>query len=260
MQRMGIGVQLYTVRDEMEKDVEGTLRKVKALGFDAVEFAGYFNVPAEQMRAWLDEIGLKAFSTHVDLTRLRNDLQGEIAYAKAIGVKYIPCSYIQPEDRQNLDDWKGIVAFLKETAEEVSRHGLQFCYHNHEFEFETKFEDGKSVYETLFETIGENDMKIELDVCWVQYAKEDTIATIEHYAGRIPLLHAKDFKRAEDNSMITLRLGTGEVNLPAVLEAAGKAGVEWLIVEQDYCQIPPFESIEASLNWLKENYQTKVGA
>ncbi|WP_127531159.1 sugar phosphate isomerase/epimerase family protein [Paenibacillus kobensis] len=258
MQRMGIGCQLYTLRDEMEKDVPGTLRKVAELGFEGVEFAGYFNIPAEQMRALLDENGLKAFSTHVDYTRLNDDLQGEIAYAKAIGAKYIPCSYIKPEDRQNPEDWRGIIDFLHTVAEEVNKHGLQFCYHNHEFEFETKLDD-VSVYEKLFTTIGDNLMKSELDVCWVQFAKEDPLAVIRQYAGRLPLLHAKDFKRGEDNGMITLQLGKGEVDLPAVLEEASRAGVEWLIVEQDFCQIPPFESVEASLNWLKEHYLTKVG-
>lgn len=258
MQRMGIGVQLYTLRDEMEKDVKGTLRKVAELGFEGVEFAGYYNIPAEEMRAMLDEFGLKAFSTHVGLNRLRDDLQGEIAYAKTIGAQYMPCSYIEPQDRRNPEDWRGLIEYFKATADEVSKHGLQFCYHNHEFEFETKL-DGMSVYDLLFDTIDVRMMKSELDVCWVQYAKEDPLAYIRKYAGRLPLLHTKDFKRGEDNAMITLQLGQGEVDLPAVLEEASRAGVEWLIVEQDFCQNPPFESVEASLNWLKQHYLMKVG-
>ncbi|GFN30869.1 sugar phosphate isomerase/epimerase family protein [Paenibacillus xylaniclasticus] len=258
MQRMGIGVQLYTLRDEMEKDVPGTLRKVAELGFEGVEFAGYFNIPADQMRALLDENGLKAFSTHVDLTRFKKDLQGEIEYAKVIGAQYIPCSFIQPEDRQHPEDWSGIFDFLLTVAEEVSKEGLQFCYHNHEFEFETKL-DGVSVYDKLFATIDGKIMQSELDVCWVQYAKEDPISLIRQLSGRIPLLHTKDFKRGEDNSMITLQLGQGEVDLLSVLEEASRAGVQWLVVEQDYCQNPPFESVEASLNWLKQHYLTRVG-
>ncbi|GMK41692.1 sugar phosphate isomerase [Paenibacillus sp. CCS19] len=258
MRRMGIGVQLYTLRDEMEKDVQGTLRKVAALGYEGVEFAGYFDVPAKQMRDWLDELGLQAFSTHVGLTRLRNDLQGEIAYAIAIGARYMPCSYIEPEDRQSAEDWRGLINYFRTTAEEVNKQGLQFCYHNHEFEFETKL-DGMSVYDQLFGQISEQEIKSELDVCWVQFAGEDPLAYIRRYAGRLPLLHLKDFTLGEEKQMITLQLGQGKVNLPAVLEEASRAGVEWLIVEQDVCQNPPFESIEASMQWLKDHYLTKVG-
>ncbi|UUZ83337.1 sugar phosphate isomerase/epimerase [Paenibacillus sp. P26] len=253
MRRMGIGLQLFTLRNETAQDFKGTLRKVAELGYEGVEFAGYGGVPAEEMKAPLDELGLKAIGDHVGLAALRSDLQKEIDYLKTIGAKYMICPYVMPEERTSADDWKRLFPFLQEVGEEARKQGLIFGYHNHAFEFEAEV-DGQFVFDALYAASSPEAVQVELDVCWVQFAGQDPLAYIPKYAGRLPPLHLKDFSKDAEGKMQTLELGQGSVNLPGVIQAASDAGVEWLIVEQDHCQNPPLESVSNSLNWVKQNY------
>lgn len=252
MSKLRIGLQLYTLREETEQDFRGTLRKVAELGYEGVEFAGYGDLSAEEMKALLDELGLKAISSHVSLQAMRSDLQKEIHYLKTIGAKYMICPYLAPEDRPQGDAWRELFSFLQETGTQAAKQGLIFGYHNHDFEFQDQVGD-QAAFDALFSATTPDAVQVELDVCWVQFAGQDPLAYIQKYAGRLPLLHLKDFNKGEDGEMITLELGKGSVNLPAVIEAASDAGVEWLIVEQDFCQNPPLESISNSLDWLKQN-------
>jgi sugar phosphate isomerase/epimerase len=253
MSRMGIGVQLYTLRDDMQKDMEGTLRKVAALGYEGVEFAGYFGMEAAALRKLLDEIGLKAIGSHVSLQNLRTNLQAEIDYLKTLGAKYIICPFVA-EDERNVEGWKRIIADMEKIGEEAGRQGLQCLYHNHAFEFELEV-DGSFVFDSMYASTSPEFVQVEMDVCWVQFAGQDPLAYINKYAGRLPLLHFKDFTKDANQKIVTLELGLGDVDLKKVIQAAAGAGVEWLIVEQDQCQKPPIVSVENSLNWIKENYR-----
>lgn len=254
MRKMGIAVQLYTLREETAADFRGTLRKVAELGYEGVEFAGYGDVPAEEMKALLQELGLQVAGSHVSLQRLRDDLQGEIDYMKAIGGKYIICPYVSPDTDE--EGWKAVIADLKTYGEEVRKQGLAFGYHNHEFEFEAKV--GQSlIFDAIFEATSPETVQVEMDVCWVKRGGQDPLSYIRKYAGRLPLIHMKDFKY-EGGGVQTLELGQGIVPLKDVLEAASEADVEWLIVEQDNCQNPPLVSVANSLNWLKMNYLQHV--
>lgn len=253
MRRLGIGLQLYTLRDETAEDFRGTLRKVAELGYEGVEFAGYGDIPADEMKALLDELGLKAISSHVPLQAMRTDLQKEIDYLKTIGAEYIICPYLAPEDRPQGDGWKELFSFLQEAGAEARKQGLIFGYHNHDFEFQDQVGD-LTAFDAMFAETTPEAVQVELDVCWVQFAGQDPIAYINKYAGRLPLLHLKDFSKDEQGQMVTLELSKGSVDLLAVIDTATDAGVKWLIVEQDFCQIPPLESVANSLNWLKHNY------
>lgn len=257
MRRMGIGLQLYTLRNEMAADFEGTLRQVAELGYEGVEFAGYGGLSSEQMKKLLDSLGLQAIGSHVSLQRLRDDLQGEIDYVKAIGGQYLICPYIIEEDRKKGEDWKSLFAFFEEVGLEVRNQGLTFAYHNHAFEFDLKV-DGAFVFDALYAQTNPESVQVEMDVCWVQFAGQDPLRYVPKYAGRLPLLHLKDFNKDEQGGMITLELGQGVVRLPDVIAAASDAGVEWLIVEQDHCQNPPLTSVANSLNWVKQHYLQQI--
>jgi sugar phosphate isomerase/epimerase len=252
MRRMGIGLQLYTLRDETAADFAGTLRKVAELGYEGVEFAGYGGLSADELKGLLQETGLQAIGAHVSLHDLRDNLQEQIDYLKAIGAKYIICPYVMPEERQTAEDWQQIIAICKGAAEEATKQGLVFCYHNHDFEFHAKL-DGEFVFDAIY-SAAPKSIQVEMDVCWVQFAGQDPLAYIHKYTGRLPLLHMKDFRKGDNNEMITLELGQGEVQLPGVIAAASGAGVEWLIVEQDVCQKPAIESVANSLDWVNQNY------
>jgi len=253
MKRLGIGLQLYTLRDELEKDFKGVLREVAALGYEGVEFAGYYDTAAAELKQLLDELGLKAIGSHVSVEKLRDNLQGEMDYLKTIGGKYLICPYVAPENRQKPEDWKTLFAFFAQVAAEAKKQGLQFLYHNHEFEFEMEV-DGRSAFDALYASTDREEVQVELDVCWVQFSGNDPLAYIANYAGRLPLIHFKDFTKDAEGKIVTLELGLGVVQLDQVIQAAERAGAEWLIVEQDRCQKAPLTSIANSMNWVKEHY------
>jgi sugar phosphate isomerase/epimerase len=256
MRRMGIGLQLYTLRDDLAQDFRGTLRKVAELGYEGVEFAGYGGMEAEELSALLKELNLKATGAHVSLKNMRENLEKEIAYLKTIGATYFICPHIALEDRKDAEAWKGLFAFFEQAGRQIKEAGLQFGYHNHAFEFEESI-DGEFVFDAMYTATTSENVIVEMDVCWVQYAGQDPLAYIKRYAGRLPLLHLKDFRRGPENQMDTVELSRGEVDLLNVIQASSDAGVEWLIVEQDRCANPPLESVASSLNWVKENYLSK---
>ncbi|HEX8921253.1 MAG TPA: hypothetical protein VF766_07225, partial [Pyrinomonadaceae bacterium] len=134
--RLGtIGMQLYMVRRELEKDFEGTLARVAALGYGEVEFAGYFNHPPKEIKAALDRYRLASPAGHVQLADLHGNLQEMIEAAHVIGHKYLLVAWSPPEERKSLDDYKSLADLFNKAGEKMKQAGLQFAYHNHDFEF-----------------------------------------------------------------------------------------------------------------------------
>lgn len=246
---MGIGLQLYTLRDDMEANFEETLRQVASLGYQGVEFAGYYGKSAEEIRDLLVKLNLTTIGSHVGFTRLRDNLDQEIEFLKIIGGKFIICPGIPAENRKTAEDWKQLFVFFEDIGSKVREQGLQFGYHNHWFEFDIQV-DNHFAYDALFAATTSEAVQVEMDVCWIQYAGQDPLAYIKKYSGRIPLLHLKDYTVDEQNNRQTLELGQGQVQLKEVVAAAAEAGVKWLIIEQDQCQNPPLVSVANSLTWL----------
>ncbi|QHW30786.1 sugar phosphate isomerase/epimerase [Paenibacillus rhizovicinus] len=251
---MKIGLQMYTLRDETAKDMKGTLRKVAAMGYEGVEFAGYGDVPAEEMRDLLKELNLEAFGSHVSLVNLQEKMDEEIAYLTTIGASYVVCPWI-PADKvaEGESFWRSLIEQFVGFGERLKQAGLEFAYHNHDFEFKTEI-DGEFVFDAMYTKVPADLLKVEMDMGWVQYSKQDPLAYIAKYAGRLPLIHLKDFRQGDGTGQIdTVELGRGDLPLNDIIAAAKKANVEWLIVEQDTCANPPLESVQTSMEWLKEN-------
>lgn len=254
MKRMGIGLQLYTVRQEMEHDFEGTLRQVAAMGYEGVEFAGYGGIPAEDMRKLLAELGLKAIGSHIPLTRLQHALDEEIDYLLTIGGRYAICPWLAAEDRADTEAWKRLFGQLNVFSRQVKDRGLRMAYHNHDFEFNDRIGE-RTAFDVLFASVPEDDLLVEMDTGWIQFSGFDPVAYLNAYAGRTPLVHLKDYLRTGTAGGIpTVELGKGELPLMNIMQAASDAGAEWLIVEQDRCDNPPLQSVEESFIWLKEHY------
>ncbi|NQX57887.1 sugar phosphate isomerase/epimerase family protein [Paenibacillus qinlingensis] len=251
MKKMGIGLQLYTLRDEMAQDATTALHKVAEMGYEGVEFAGYYDFSPEQLKELLTTLSLKAIGSHVNLERLRNHLEEEIAMNVAIGSRYVVCPGINQEQRQALLE---TVTFFNKCSEQFASKGIAFGFHNHYVEFTEAYGD-QIWFDAFMGSTSPNDMKSELDVCWVHNAGCDPIAYLDKYAGRIPLIHLKDIRKFEGGTYQTVELGRGEMNLPAIIGAAAKAGTEWLIVEQDDCDLPALESVQISMDWLSQNYR-----
>ena len=150
--------------------------------------------------------------------------------------------------------WKSNIAKLEAFGKRFHEAGITFAYHNHEFEFEVEM-DGKYALDVLYEKVAPEYLQVEMDIGWVQYAGVEPLSYIAKYADRLPLLHLKDYRAGKKGEQIdTVELGRGDLPLLPIIDAASKASVEWLIVEQDVCERPPLAAVEESMEWLKRNY------
>ena len=238
---------MYTLREESEKDFAGTLKRVAELGYDGVEFAGYGGLTVNEVKVLLDEFGLRATASHVPLEELENNLYQVIEEQKILESRYVVCPYLQPE-RRSIEDYKALISFLDRAGELCRREGITLCYHNHDFELE-RLSNGRSILEAIFDKTSANNVKAELDVYWLAKAGENPVEWMNRYKNRTPLIHLKDM--TTDVEQFFAELGTGCVDIEAVLKIGEESGVHWWIVEQDFSRRTPFESIEISLNYLK---------
>ncbi|MEH7335001.1 sugar phosphate isomerase/epimerase [Neobacillus drentensis] len=247
MLNISIAVQMFTLREESEKDFAGTLKKVAELGFDGVEFAGYGGLTVIEVKAILDELGLLAAASHVPFEQLENNLYQVIEDQKILGSNYVVCPYLMP-DRRSKEDYKALISFLNHAGEICRREGISLCYHNHDFELE-RLSNGRTYLEAIFDKTNSHNVKAELDVYWLTKAGEKPVEWMDRYKNRIPLIHLKDM--TTDGEQFFAELGTGGVDIKAVLQKGEDAGVQWWVVEQDVSRRTPFESIEISMNYLK---------
>jgi sugar phosphate isomerase/epimerase len=245
---MRIGIQLYTLREQMAADLEGTLREVAAMGYEGVEFAGYFGWDAQKLLHLLDGIGLKAIGGHV--YNFQKRLDEEIRYLQDIRGEYIVWPSIPANERESEEDWQRIVSRFDALSSSIAQRGLQFVYHNHSFEFESRV-DGTWAYDAL---LTPEAVQAEMDICWLQAAGQDASAYIRRYAGRVPLVHIKDY-RMDGNRPLTVELGKGIVPLHEVILAAEESGVQWLIVEQDQSEQSAIASARNNLEWLNTKFK-----
>lgn len=249
-----VGLQLYTLREQLAQDFEGTLRKVAELGYQGVEFAGFYDRTSQQVNAILKETGLIALGSHTNYDLLRNHLDEVIDFNLAIGNRYIIFPFVDEQDRNH---WDEIAEDIKGFAKRCEEKGLVFFYHNHEFELLQHIGE-QTVLDWLYEQVPASQLKVELDTCWVHYSGRDPLEYISRYDSRILLWHLKDMITKEDGSAETVELGKGEVNNKEIADAVLSTGVEWAIVEQDFCANDPIESIKTSMEWVK-NYAKQGG-
>ncbi|MDX1938913.1 MAG: sugar phosphate isomerase/epimerase [Saprospiraceae bacterium] len=248
-----IGVQLYSVRDAMSKDVIGTLTKVAQIGYNHVELAGYVGgkvygkSPAE-FKKILDDLGLKTFSSHLGLDILRGDWERAVADAKLLGQKYVVCPYLMENERKNIDQYKKLCELLNKCGETAQKAGLQLAYHNHDFEFITL--DGQIPFDLMLKECDANLVKIEMDLYWTKKAGKDPLAYFKNNPGRIELWHVKDMDNTPQQFFT--EVGNGTIDWKPIFKASKKSGMKYFFVEQDICKNHlPLESIEISYKYLK---------
>lgn len=246
MANIPVGLQLYTLREETANDFRGTLEKVAGLGYRAVEFAGYGDIPAKEMKSLLDGLGLEAVSSHVGMHLLESELEKQIEYSLEIGAKYIMVPWIDVNQLKG-EQYPAFVAKLKQIGEECNRHGLQLGYHNHDFEFELV--DGEPILDRLFRDVPDSLLQAELDLYWVTKAGYDPKSYVLKYKDRCPVLHVKDMTK--DERKFFAEVGQGSIDFKAIFDIAEEAGVRYYIVEQDACERPPLESVRMSIEYLK---------
>jgi sugar phosphate isomerase/epimerase len=245
-----IGLQLYTVRKEMEKDVEGTLAKVASIGYKEVEFAGYFNRTPEQIKTILKNNGLSAPSAHTSLAVMKDkaNWQKTLDVSKAIGHKYLILAYLMPNERTSLDDYKKLTELLNQAGADCKKAGIQFGYHNHDFEFQSM--SGELPFDHLLKHTDAKLVKIELDLYWIEKAKQSWAKYFDMYPGRFELVHVKDMDTTPKEFFT--EVGRGKIDFKAIFAQSKKAGVKHYFVEQDQTPASPFDSIQVSYDYLSK--------
>ncbi len=255
-----VGVQLYTVRDQMKEDFDGTIAKVAQIGYKEVEFAGYFGRTAQQVRAVVDKNGLTAPSTHVQYDELDEKFPSVIETSKTIGMDYIVCPWIPEELRKSPDIWKRASEKFNRCGEQTKKAGIQFAYHNHWFEFLPV--NGKLPYDQLLADCDADLVKMELDLCWITVGGGDPIKYFNLYPGRFPLVHVKDIKKLPAVSESGTQdfgsslkemteVGSGVIDWKKIFAHSEKAGIKHYIVEHDNPK-QPFDSIRISYEYLNK--------
>ena len=268
-----IGLQLYSVRNEMEKDFEGTLKKVAEMGYEGVEFAGLFDKSAAEIKALLEKYSLTAVSAHVPLAEMLADMDKVIATYKEIGCKYIAIPYVDECYRPGTPDYPETLKKIAELGKKAAEAGLTLLYHNHDFEF-VKI-DGVYGLDVMYSTVPASYLQTELDTCWVNVGGEEPAPYILKYKGRTPVIHLKDFvmkgkdkpkklyeligieddtEAASEEDFSFKPVGYGVQDFPAILESAEKAGAKWVVVEQDSPDKgnTPLNAVKMSIDYLKK--------
>ncbi|TDE16286.1 sugar phosphate isomerase/epimerase family protein [Dyadobacter psychrotolerans] len=250
-----IGLQLYTLRDAISKDLEGTLKKVSEIGYKEVETFGYgdgkfFGKTPKEFKSLLAKYGLNPVSGHYGAGvenkgqkgTLSNDWERAVNDAAELGQKYVVCAYLTGGERKSIEDYKKYVDLFNKAGETAKKAGLQFAYHNHDFEF--KKLDGELPYDYIAGKTDPKLVKLELDLFWIVKAGLDPVELFKQYPGRFPLWHVKDMEKGGDHSFA--EVGTGSIDFKKIFEARKIAGMTNFFVEQDVSKNPVFEAITTS--------------
>jgi sugar phosphate isomerase/epimerase len=261
-----IGLQLYTVRDAMAKDPLDTLAKVARIGYNSIENATYtgsekfYGMDAVTYKKVLSDNGLVANSGHYRLGEemekgapvqgtILHDWQKAVDDASGVGLKYMVCAYLSEPERGDLDHYKKLADIFNSAAETCKKSGIQFCYHNHDFEF--KNQNGVLPYDILLNNTDKDLVKMEVDLYWIKKAGQDPLALFQKHPGRFPLWHVKDMSKEADQSFA--EVGSGIIDFKTIFQYKDQSGMRFFFVEQDKCPGSPFDSISHSYNFIKTN-------
>jgi sugar phosphate isomerase/epimerase len=262
-----LGLQLYSVRDVLPKDYEGTLRQLAALGFREVEAAGFFNHSAGEVKQAMGQAGLNCVSAHYPLKDLLPKVDEVIQFGKDLGLKYIVCAapmlkdpsrlkgagFLAAGEAMTLDDWRWNAGQFNHIGERVNAAGMHFAYHNHTPEFRS--ENGVLFYDELMRTTDPAKVSFELDCGWAAVAGQNPTALLTRYPRRIVMLHVKDFKltpaSTPQSHPPSTEMGHGTIDYRPIFEAAKKAGIEHAFVEQEEFDMPEMEALKIDADYMR---------
>lgn len=225
-----IGLQLYTVRDRLQRDFEGTVAEVAQVGFKELEFAGYYNHTPAQVRAILDRLNLRAPSTHISLDQFRKDLNGVLSTAQTVGHEYVVIPSL-PESERSLDAYRRLAAEFNRYGQAARQRGMRFGYHNHSFEFED-LGGGQTGFAVLLKETDPALVDFELDLFWTVNSGRDPVELFAQYPGRFPLWHVKDMADIQGAKRM-VAVGQGEIDFRRIFANAERSGMKYFFVEHD---------------------------
>jgi sugar phosphate isomerase/epimerase len=247
--RLGrIGLQLYTVRAQMAKDFEGTLARVARVGYREVEFAGYFDKQPQEVWRVLERYGLSAPAAHVPYEALKADWEATLEDARTLGHRYLVVPSIPQEERRTLDGWRRVAREFNRAAVAVQQAGLQFAYHNHDFEFARIGTGTRLGYDVLLAETDPTLVLMEMDLYWITKGGGDPLAYFERWPGRFALVHVKDMRRTRTRPMT--EVGRGVIDFKEIFAQREQAGIQHFFVEHDH-PADAFASIRTSYEYLR---------
>ena len=251
-----VGLQLYSLRAQFDKDVPGTLDKVKQFGIKYAELAGTYKLTPEAFKAELLQRGIEPVSGHFGFERYRDDVEGVIKDAKALGLKYAGCAWIPHQGDFDEKTCRETVAVFNRAGEALSKQGIKFFYHTHGYEFQPHGQG--TLFDLLMTETDPKFVSYEMDIFWIVHPGQDPVKLLEKYGKRWQLMHMKDMKKGTPTGLLTghsdvtndVAMGAGQMDLPAILRAAKKAGVKWYFIEDES---PTSEQqIPQSLHYLEQ--------
>jgi sugar phosphate isomerase/epimerase len=261
-ERKDIGLQLYTVRSQMEEDPVGTLEAISLIGYSHIESIGYnqgkyYGMAPKVFHNLLNDLGLNMFSGHTQTGSdqpqkthtMTNQWERVCEDAAHVGQKYIVLGYLVQQERKTLDDYKKIAELCNKCGETAREFGLTFAYHNHDFEF-NKLE-GKRPYDILLSEVDPELMDFEIDLFWTRKAGIDTFDYFNKYPRRFPLWHIKDMDSSSEQNFT--EVGNGIIDWSEYFKKAKSANLQYFYIEQDQCiNYPPLESVKISFDYLNK--------
>ncbi len=259
------GLQLYSVRDHMEteNDIRDCFSVLAKMGYSHVQTAGTYDfISPEKFAEYAHDAGIEICGTHYDWEKIRNDIDGTVAYHKALGTTNVGIGGMHSLGRMNKDDLDSFICEFNLLASIYAEHGMKLTYHHHSFEFK-RFGDGKTVFDHLAEGFDKKNISFVLDTYWLQYGGKDIRETIEMLAGRIDILHIKDMGahrvlKLEDGSYIGVpyitEIGSGNINFKSIIKTAEACGVKYFVVEDDRApSVGSYDAVKKSADYIKHN-------
>jgi sugar phosphate isomerase/epimerase len=251
-----VGLQLYSLREQFNKDVPGTLDKVKQFGIKNAELAGTYKVAPEKFKEELLQRGIEPISGHFPFERFQGDVEGVAAEAKALGLKYAGCAWIPHQGDFDEKTCRETIKVFNQAGEALAKHGIKFFYHTHGYEFQPHGQG--TLFDLLVTETNPKFVSYEMDVFWIVHPGQDPVKLLEKYPGRWELMHMKDMKKGTPTGLLTGKtdvnndaaLGAGLMDIPAILKAAKKVGVKWYFIEDESAVSE--QQIPQSLRFLEQ--------
>jgi sugar phosphate isomerase/epimerase len=251
-----VGLQLYSVRDQMAKDIPGTLSEVHYWGVKYVELAGTYKQTPEEFKKELTSQGLDAVSGHFSYDEWKKDPEAVVREAQKLGLVYVGCAWIPHSGNFTEKDCRETAQVFNHCGEVAAKHQMHFFYHTHGYEFQP-YDDG-TLFDLLMRETDPRNVKFEMDIFWVAYAGQDCVALLKKYPGRWDLMHLKDMSKSLKTGLLTgsasvtndVVFGTGQLDLPAILRAAQSVGVKWYFIEDE--SPVSMQQIPLSLKYLHD--------
>lgn len=252
--RLPIGLQLYSVRNLLPKDFDGTLHQLAAAGYKEVEAAGYFDKTAADFGNALQKAGLRCVSTHHQLVQLKTQFDQLIEYGQALGLEYIICSWagVHRDPTRtgdlNLDDWRYVADQFNEIGQKVKGAGMKFGYHNHTIEFGK--ENGIVYFDELLKRTDPKVVEFEMDCGWVVAAGHNPVEYLSKFPERFPMLHVKDMVKTPDGKWHNVVMGKGTIDYRPIFRAA--TGLKHYFIEQEEFEGDPITELRENAEFMKK--------